>query len=125
VDELPDWMRASYLDSNYRTVVTEQDVLLYRVFGGNAEAGGAFVSTRPVLDRISAKVDLALLPEWKNTRMYEAVIRVPKGTTLNIGKVAPQTLDATGTVLRGRADQVLMPENWPLEWIQRIRVIDP
>ena len=39
------------------------------------------------MNRIQAKVDSAILPEWKNTLKYEAEIVIPKGTTLNIGRV--------------------------------------
>ncbi|MBP2966863.1 hypothetical protein J8385_20025, partial [Acinetobacter baumannii] len=66
---------------------------------------------------MDAKIDTALLPEWKNSRMYEAEITIPKGETLNIGKVASQTNDKTGTILKGGADQILLPQDWPLEWI--------
>ena len=55
------------------------------MFGGNANAQGAFASTSPALNRIQAKIDAALLPEWKNTRVFEAEIVVPQGTELNIG----------------------------------------
>jgi len=53
--------------------------------------------------------------------MYEATIVVPKGQILNIGKVAPQTIKSTGTVLDGGADQILMPQNWPLDWIKGVK----
>ncbi|SHO58962.1 hypothetical protein [Vibrio quintilis] len=124
-DGIPDWIQESFLDSNYRTVVTNQDITVYRVFGGNAKVQGAFVSTNPALNKIQAKIDAALLPEWKNTREFEAEIHVPKGTELNIGKVAPQTIDSTGTVLDGSSDQLLMPQNWSKEWIQNIRNVKP
>jgi len=74
--------------------------------GGKAQASGGFVSTSPSLNKIQAKVDAALLPEWKNTRAFEAEIIVPRGTRLNIGKVAPQKIGSTGTVFTGGADQL-------------------
>lgn len=88
-----------------------------------ADAGGGFATTTSAANRIQSKIDLALSPQWGNTRMYEAVIRVPEGQTLNIGRAAPQTIDQTGTILRGQGDQMLMPRDWPLEWIQEIRVV--
>lgn len=75
--------------------------------------------------KIQSKIDSALLPEWKNTRQYETTIVVPKGTVLNIGKVAPQTIRQSGTVLEGGADQVLLPPNWPNEWIKETREVKP
>lgn len=121
--ELPEWIADSFLDGYYRTVVTKEEITVYRVFGGQSEAGGGFVSTTRSKSRIDAKIDLALLPEWKGTRMYEAEIEIPKGQVLNIGKVAPQVIKETGTVLKGRADQILLPMGWPLNWIKKIRIV--
>ncbi|EPC9930681.1 hypothetical protein [Listeria monocytogenes] len=73
---------------------------MYRVFGGNAKSTGSFVTTNKAISRIDAKIDMALLPEWKNTRMYEAEIIIPKGQQINIGKVAPQAIESTGTILK-------------------------
>ncbi|WP_332651811.1 hypothetical protein [Lysinibacillus sp. 54212] len=60
------------------------------------------------------------MPEWKNSSQYEAVIEIPKGTELNIGKVEQQ-MTQTGTVFKGGGDQILLPQNWPNEWIKEIR----
>ena len=45
--KLPDWIGESFTDSNYRTVVTTEEVTLYRTFGGYSDAGGGFVTTTP------------------------------------------------------------------------------
>ena len=124
-DELPDWVAESFTDGEYRTVVTNEDITVYRVYGGNAKQGGAFVSTSPAQNKIQAKVDAALLPSWKNTRAHEAEILIPKGTKLNVGKVAPQTIESTGTTLKGGADQILMPQNWPSDWVTNVRDVSP
>ena len=47
--------------------------------GGHSDAGGDFVTSSPVQNRIQAKIDTELLPEWKNTRRYEVEIRISKG----------------------------------------------
>ncbi|HAA0651428.1 hypothetical protein HCA24_07080 [Listeria innocua] len=96
---------------------------MYRVFGGNADAGGNFVTTDRAISRIDAKIDMALLPEWKNTRMYEAEIVIPKGQQINIGKVAPQVIESTGTILKGGVDQILLPQGWSLKWIKNIESV--
>ena len=62
-------------------------------------------------------------PEWKNTRMYEVEIRISKGETLSIGKVVPQKISSSGTVLKSGADQILLPQDWPLEWITDFRIV--
>ena len=103
--------------------ITGEDITLYRSFGGKADAGGAFATTRPAESRIQAKLDLALLPEWGNSRAYEAEIQIPAGQRVNIGIVAPQTIKGSGTLLPGGAVQILLPKDWPLEWITKIRVV--
>ena len=122
--ELPSWLIDTYKDGNYRTVVTNEDTTVYRSFGFNAEAGGAFATSNPALSRVQTRVDSAILPEWKNTLKYEAEIVVPKGTTLNIGRVGEQ-YTMSGAKLAGNADQFLLPQNWDLSWIKRIREVRP
>jgi len=121
--ELPKWVADSFLDNEYRTVLTKENIIVYRAFGGSADAGGTFVTTNRATSRIDAKIDTALLPEWKNTRMYEARIIVPKNQRLNIGKVAPQIIEESGTMLDGGGDQIMLPKEWPLDWIKEIRVV--
>ena len=119
---LPHSIAATFKDSNYRTVITKENITVYRTFGGHADAGGTFATTSHAVNRIHTKIDLALLPEWKNTRNYEAVIEVPKGTILNIGRAEKQ-ITKTGSILKVDADQILLPLNYPLEWIKEIRRI--
>jgi hypothetical protein len=120
--ELPTWLKETFKDGHYRTVVTNEEITVYRTFGGKARENGAFATTVPAANRIKSKIDSALLPEWKNSRQYEAVIEIPKGTELNIGKVEKQ-ITQTGTVLEGGGDQILLPQNWPKEWIKEIREV--
>lgn len=106
----------------YRTVITEKDVAVYRVFGGNAEAGGGFATTIPSQSALQTRIESAPRPEW-NTIQYEAKIVVPEGTILNIGIVEEQGI-ADGILLEGGGDQILLPPNWDLNWIQNIRVLE-
>ena len=119
---LPGWIKDSFKNGEYKTVVTTEDITLYRVFGGYAKIDGSFVSSSPALNRIQSKIDSALLPEWKNTRQFEAVIKVPKGTTLQVGKVEKQTM-LSGSILEGGTDQVLLPQGYPLSWIIDVRFL--
>ena len=120
--DLPSFLVDTFKDGNYRTVVTNEDITVYRSFGYNAEAGGAFATSEPAVNRIKTKVDCAILPEWKNSLKYEAEIVIPKGTTLNIGRVGEQ-YTISGTKLMGNADQILLPQNWDLNWIKKIRKV--
>src|SRR5699024_4882606 len=112
----------TFKDANYRTVITNEDTTVYRSFGYNADAGGAFATTTPSSSRIQTRIDSALLPEWKNSLQYEAEIIIPKGTTLNIGRVKEQ-FTISGARLAGDADQILLPRNWDLNWIKSIKNI--
>ncbi|MBN8209820.1 hypothetical protein JI666_13770 [Bacillus sp. NTK071] len=87
-----------------------------------AKIHGSFITIIPAVNRINAKVNTALLPDWKNSRQYEAVIEVPKGEVLNIGRVEKQNTK-TGALLKGDADQVLLPQGWPSEWIKETREV--
>lgn len=60
----------------------------------------------------------------ENSLRYEAEIIVPKGTILNIGRVEEQ-FTMSGARLDGGADQILLPQNWDLNWINRIREVSP
>lgn len=122
-DKLPESLSSTFAEGEYQTIVTGEDITLYRSFGGKADAGGAFATTRPAESRIQAKLDLALLPEWGNSRAYEAEIQIPAGQRVNIGIVAPQTIKGSGTLLPGGAVQILLPKDWTLEWITKIRVV--
>lgn len=104
--------------SHLQTVTTElwlQKKISHWICVG-AKAGGAFVTTSPAGNRINAKIYTALVPDWKNSRQYEAVIEVPKGQILNIGRVEKQNTK-TGALLEGDGDQILLPQGWPSEWI--------
>ncbi|WP_420919559.1 RHS repeat-associated core domain-containing protein [Xenorhabdus bovienii] len=121
-DSLPDWMVKSFKNDEYKTVVTTEDTVLYRTFGGNARIDGGFVTTSPSSNKIQAKIDSALLPEWKNTRQYESTIVVPKGTRLQVGKVKEQ-FTKSGTRLDDGADQIVLPLGYPMSWVKDVRFL--
>ncbi len=54
--------------------------------------------------------------------MFDLIIEVPKGQILNIGRVEKQ-YTKTGALLEGDADQILLPQGWPSEWIKDIRKV--
>lgn len=59
---------------------------------------------------------MALDQLGENSKMFEVKILVPKGTSINIGLVAPVT-SKSGTIFAGGADQILMPKDWPTDWV--------
>ena len=107
----------TFLNSDYVIVETLDNVLTYRRFGGNSDLGGSYVSTSEKLSR----EELALVKEFNNSMRFEAVIKIPKGEKLAIGKVGPWPIEAPEYM--GGADQVIIqmydyPEN---VWVQSIK----
>ena len=127
---LPEWLTLSFLKCEYRTCITLDDLVLYRIFGlyrmkdedsnlkppVGAKSLGCFASTEFAESLIDAKMRLALDPSWLNTKVYEEKILLPKGNIINVGIVAPVKLK-TGVILPGGADQILLPQNWREEWV--------
>jgi len=64
-----------------------------------------------------------LFTEWGNSRQYKFEFTILKDQQLNIGKVGPRTIESTGTVLSGGADQILLPQGWSSDWITNTRVV--
>lgn len=104
--ELPDSEKSTFLDGEYRTVVAMQDLTLYRVYGGNSNKKGWFLTTEQPRDKLDVKVSSALLQEWNGRTQY-CEVQVPAGTKMHIGKAAPQRTRG-GNVLPGGVTQVLI-----------------
>lgn len=125
-EELADQDVRSFLNCKFRTYITADYLVLYRIFGlykaskddeaKGAKHNGRFLTTEFAESQIDAKIRLALDQRWKNTRMYEAKVVVPPGTTISVGIVAPITT-VDGKVFAGGADQILLPYNWNENWI--------
>lgn len=114
---LPEDMAETFLDSKYETYETLEGIILYRVFGKyigkntgeeyGAEILGAYATTEFAESIIDVKIRLALLPEWRNTKMYEVKFCLPKGSVINIGIAAPQPPDKK--TFAGGAEQIVLP----------------
>ena len=100
----------TFKDGYYYMIETTTKLTVYRRFGGNAKLLGSFVSTVPKLSR----KELALLKKWNNMR-FEAEIIVPQNTRLYVGRIEEQAS------YKGGADQILLPKDYPSEWIRTIR----
>ena len=105
--KLHDSLKNTFHEGQYRTVVTMEDIKMYRVYGGASAKEGVFLTTQEPGDRLDAKMGLALKAEWKNSRQRITEVTIPKGTVLNIGTAAPQ-ITASGHVLPGGMEQVVV-----------------
>lgn len=116
----------SFKDGEYKSYITLDDLILYRVFGllknkenntlKGAKANGGFASTEFAESLIDAKQRLALDPSWMNTKVYEEKILLPKSSIISVGIVAP-VKTKTGMILEGGADQILLPKDWSEEMV--------
>jgi len=117
---LAPWLRNTFADGEYATVITNESVRLYRKFGGTgnqAKVDGGFASTV----QGASRSETAVFKQWSTMR-FEAQIDVPEGQVLNIGKVAAQRSASGNRVYHsGGADQVLLPQDYPTSWITSVR----
>ncbi|MBO5332929.1 MAG: hypothetical protein J6B37_02310 [Clostridia bacterium] len=126
--ELPETIIKSFKNEEYKSYITIDDIILYRVYGltpsgtAGAKQLGSFATTEFAESRIDVKLRLALDPQWKNALYIEEKIMVPKGVVLNIGIVAPVKL-LSGTILPGGAEQVLLPQDWNENWVVGYRYV--
>ena len=112
---------STFLNSKYVIAETTESILTYRRFGGEAKLGGGYVST---LDKLSRE-ELALVKGFNNSMRFEAVIKIPKGQKLAVGKVGPWPVKAPEFM--GGADQIIIkgydfPKVYPENvWVQSVK----
>ncbi len=99
--------------------MTQEPIVVYRKFGGGdtqAKLDGGYATTV----QNAGRNETAVYPKW-STAQFEAEIVVPRGEVLNIGKVGQQPPFVGAPKYSGGADQVLLPQNWPKEWVKSIK----
>ncbi len=125
---LPEDIVNSFKNREYKTLVTLDDIILYRVYGltpsgkAGAKQNGSFATTEFAESRIDIKLRLALDPQWKNALYIEEKIKVPKNVIINVGVVGSVKM-LSGTILEGGADQIILPKNWPESWVIGYRFV--
>lgn len=81
-ESLPNDIVSSFLNKQYKTCKTLDDLILYRVFvlysqtnGGvkGARSSGGYASTEFAESLIDAKLRLSLEPKWFSTKAYEKI----------------------------------------------------
>jgi hypothetical protein len=107
--------KENFLDKVYRTVKTKQEIILFRSFGHpDAKINGAYAATY----KGATREELAILTKWGNNMRFEAKIRVPSDTKINIGRAAPKQSGSEN--LKGLGEQALLPFKWDLHWVGEI-----
>ena len=108
---LNDGTAATFKNGSYTARVLTQDELLWRA-GQKGTADGQFYDAAEPTSVSGARNDKAILPEWPGggkspiDHAYQA--RVPAGTVVYEGTVAPQT-GTDGTVYPGGTNQTVLP----------------
>ena len=118
-DSLSPSLAKTFKDQDFVTVETTETVTLYRKFGGTGDQAtidGGFATTKPNAGR----QETAVYPKWSTSR-FEAVIDIPPGERLNVGKVAEQPVGSANPKYRGGGDQVLLPMDYSLQWVRSVR----
>ena len=116
--KLDDDKAATFMGGKYSARVLKEDIILYRA----GEAGkplGQFFSKDPPKGVLQTRIDKAVLPVWpggaKSVIDTGYAIKIPKGTTVYTGKVAPQ-----GGIYLGGTQQVVVLEPWKIEGVEVI-----
>ena len=109
----------SFQKGLYQTVITNENISVYRKFGGGsnqAKLNGGYATT----EKNASRNDTAVYPSWSSSR-FEAEIIIPKGQELNIGKVGQQPVNSNSPKYTGGADQILLPQNYSMSGVKSIK----
>ncbi|MBC8954444.1 hypothetical protein [Xenorhabdus sp. PB62.4] len=116
---LPDGVVKTFRDRKYETVITQEPITVFRKFGGTdkqAKLDGGYATT----ERNVGRNDTAVYKKWSTSR-FEAEIEIPQDTKLNIGIVGKQPPSSDTPKYRGGGDQILLPRDYPMDWVKSIR----
>ncbi|NRQ43769.1 hemagglutinin repeat-containing protein [Rheinheimera sp. YQF-2] len=111
---------STFRSGSYTEKVADTDQYFYRDYGGDAAIDGRYWTPEQSAGPLQSQLDSAVLPEWGNTFLNQAVIKVPKGTKYYEGPAAPQT-GTVGTLpeLHGGGIQIFLP-NPNKDWIIKL-----
>ncbi|WP_038913887.1 hemagglutinin repeat-containing protein [Dickeya zeae] len=108
---------STFRSGTYAEKVAEEDMYLYRDYGGKARVDGRYWTLEPSKGPLQSQIDSAVLPEWGNSFENQAIMKIPKGTKFYEGPAAPQTgTKGTRPELIGGGTQVYLP-GLKDEWI--------
>ncbi|WP_161624072.1 VENN motif pre-toxin domain-containing protein, partial [Dickeya chrysanthemi] len=108
---------STFRSGTYAEKVAEEDMYLYRDYGGKARVNGRYWTLEPSKGPVQSQIDSAVLPEWGNSFENQAIMKIPKGTKFYEGPAAPQTgTKGTRPELIGGGTQVYLP-SLKDEWI--------
>ena len=117
--KLSDNMASTFLGGKYSARVLQEDMILYRT-GEKGKPLGQFFSKDAPVSEIQARIDKAILPVWPGgaTSVIDTgyMIKIPKGTTIYTGKIAPQ-----GGVFLGGTQQIVVETPWLIDDVEVLK----
>jgi hypothetical protein len=113
---LPERRQDTFIGGRYKIYQLKEDVILYR--GGSSGISlGEFFSFEAPISELQMRIDKAVRPIWPSgaTSVVNKgyVIKIPKGTIVCVGEVAPQ-----GGLFLGGTKQVFVKEPWLIPGIK-------
>lgn len=105
---------ALFRAASYTELRTNEPLILYRVYGGDALQLGKWWTRTPPAGSLQSVMDSAILPEWGNDATKIVTIQIPSGTTIFQGFAAPQSNELMSLI--GGGSQVYI-ENVNPNWI--------
>ncbi len=114
--KLSDDLASTFMGGKYESFVLESDLIMYRA-GDDIMDLGQFFSADAPISVIQARIDKAILPVWpggaKSVVTHGYIVKIPKGTTVHKGLVAPQ-----GGYYLGGTEQILIETPWLIEGVE-------
>ena len=111
---------STFRSGSYTEKVADMDLYFYRDYGGDALIDGRYWTPERSNGPLQSQLDSAILPQWGNTFLNQALIKVPKGSKYYEGPAAPQK-GTIGTLpdLHGGGMQIFLP-NPNKDWIIKL-----
>jgi hypothetical protein len=107
----PKSVASTFRSGTYTEKVLRRDIILYRVYGGEAKAEGRYWTRIRPEGKLQSDHDSAILPEFKNTGDKLVIIRIPAGTKVYEGYAASQQSNlGSRAQFFGGGNQVYVPQ---------------
>lgn len=112
---MPSSVRSTFRVGTAVGRVLDEDIVLYRVFGGKAGRAGSYLTSVKPKSAAETIRKLALDPDWGNSAVHLVEVRVPQVTVIWEGSARHQG------ELRGGGSQIwISPEQLVDDWFRVI-----
>lgn len=106
----------SFLGQRYSSFKLDEDLVVYRAGSGNRSLGEYFSLDKPGSE-LQLRIDKAVRPSWpeggKSIVDTAYQVKIPKGTIVHVGEVAPQ-----GDIFLGGTQQIFVQKPWLIPGVE-------